>query len=485
MAVKPVRPGTYITITGQKSAAAPINGGDVVAVPIQTDWGPLGVGAPVANIFDFENVYGTSQTDGRQAVLEALIGAQGSGAGAVIPVRMNSTTAGKSTITLNNSSAAAGVVLTARYPGVRGNRLIPVVIDYAPDATRNVLQIYTDTYSGDPLEQFIHVDGDITGLVAQINSFSSFFTATASSTTAPLALTGATPAAAAGGVDPIPLAADYTTVLNALATVEFSVLAFQNLVSGSIQASVLAWVQQMAARQQPVTWVVGGDTSDTLSTSVARSVALADPNVINVGIGQYIDDYKAGALVSTSQLAPRIAGALIGRGDTRSLTFTKLEGLHSVSLSQGVPGPTMTEIEQAIQNGVTVLSRSTSPLADLKIEKGLTTFTSTTDINRPFDIYSDPRLVRVTNLFLRSMKLWGDDNIIGGSPVTPTLRGIVESEVNKRIDVMTARGLVVIGTKQVNVPVPTDPALADAIPFTFSWQYARTANFLLGTGRVR
>lgn len=485
MPVKPVRPGTYITIVGQKAATSPIGGGSTVAVPFQHDWGPVGVGAPLQSIFDFESVYGTSQTDGRQAVLEALTGAGGTGAGAVLPVRLGSSSQASATLVLNNTSSASALTLTAKYPGVRGNRLIPAVIDYAPDATRNVLQLYTDTYSGDPLEQFIHVDGDINGLAAAINLTSQYVTATVNSAAAPLALSGATPASMAGGVDPSPLSADYVTALNALQVQEFSVIAFQNLTSSSIQATVLAWVRQMASRDQPVIWVVGGDTSDTLSSAITRSAALADPHVINVGVGQYIDDYKGGAIVSTAQLAPRIAGAFIGRGDTRSLTFARIEGIRPVPSGAGTPAPTLSEIEQAIQNGVTVFSRSLSPDADLKVEKGLTTFTSTTDPNRPLDIFSDPRLVRVTDLFLRGLKIWGDENIIGGQPVTDDLRGTVLVELLRRITELSRRGLIVPGTAAADVPSPADPQLADAVPFTFSWQYTRTANYLLGQGRVR
>jgi hypothetical protein len=113
----------------------------------------------------------------------------------------------------------------------------------------------------------------------------------------------------------------------------------------------------------------------------------------------------------------RIAGMLCSLGDANSITFKPIGGL--TYLGQGFAND---QIEAAIQNGVTSIAVSTNPAAPLRIERGLTTFTTKTDPTRPYDFFSDPRLVRLVDLFIRRMKEWGDNTMIGNVPVNDDSR---------------------------------------------------------------
>lgn len=491
--VKPVRPGTVIKFVGQTVPRVLPSIADIVAVPLVHDWGPIYSDAGgadgsaggfqlVSDLQTFDGLFGDSDTEGRRAVMMALDGqgTAGPGAGSVLVARMAAASAALATVTIQNTTPAAALRLDGKYKGARGN-LVSYTKGTDPNVAGNdLLRLYLD--GADSGERYSYPAADLASLAAQINLSSHLVTATVLVDGVALTNTGAAPGVSlAGGDSGLALtAADWTNVLAGLESQRFTILAPYDLTDAPTIASIVAWVQGRSDADQPIEYLSGGDAGDTIATAVARAAAANDPHVLTLGVGTYHDDL-VGQDLTTSQLVPRIAGILAARGEDRSLTFAKLPMLHAV----GTSAPPDASIQTAIQNGVTVLSASVSADADLKIEKGLTTWTSTNDPSRPLAIFSDPRLVRIMDLYVRAMKEWGDDNVIGSGAVNQDLRDAVRSKGRALQDDLEARGLVVPGTSFINVQnTDNDPTLSDSIPYDFGWQFAKTALYVFGNGRI-
>jgi hypothetical protein len=488
--VPPENPGVVITFFGEKILRPAPSFADVVAIPVVHDWGPLGTdddgGKLLTSFAQWEATYGTGDTGGRDAVLGAFNGGglpgQG-GAGGVIPWRMAGSAKAKATKSLNNTTPAASLVLTAKYHGSRGNDLTVTVDDDPQDATKDRLRIY---HRGVQAEIYRFVSTDIAGLAANINVSSKWVTATAPVTG--VALAAVTASAFAGGDDGSTLTlTEWSEALSGLEFKDFGLFAPFNLVDATIRAAVFAWVVQQAVEMRPVMAVFGGPAGEDLAGAITRTGTIRDEHVISVGVGTYYDDTLAKS-VSTAQLAPRFAGVLASRGETRALTFADLAGLRPV----GGTGPTTTELRPAADNGVTVLRQTSDPNSEVRVARGVTTFINPSFPGKPYDIFREPRHVRIMDNFIRNMKLWADANVIGDLTVTDDTRAAVRGHGQGMIDDLMTRNLILPATPElgveapfIEVPLVADPDLLDAIPFTFGWQFARTANFVIGQGRVR
>lgn len=485
MIAKPIIPQTSIRFVGEKTVNVPPSAGDTVAVMFLHDWGPLGaeLNKPsiLAQFSEFTDVYGDSDTDARTAVAQAFVG-QGTpgagGAGGVMPYRMGASAA-RATHVITNTTPATAITVTAKWTGTRGNRY-SYVIDVDPVNGSN--QRFRLKFDGAVIETYTYLATTPSVLVAAINSRNEGnITATLQIDGVALTVTSGT--SLAGGLDGNALAmSDYTTAVTALEFQPFTKLVGANLTDGATQAALLAWVQGQSDANRPIIFVAGGLPGESLTTAAARSTALADPHVVNFGIGTYHDDLLNKDL-STGQLAARIAGVLCARGEGSALTGAELGGLHVV----GTTGPDTPTAQAAIQQGVTCLIRTDSPDADVRIAKGVTTFTSTSDANRPLNIFSEPRFIVIMDNFVRAMRLWGDQNVVGSKPVNQDTRDGVTAQGAKLIGELLRRGLILTvagGATEdpfFSCPVTTD----DTVPFNFGWQFAQTANYLLGQGSVK
>lgn len=498
--VKPDIPGTSLRFIGETIPRILPGFAETVAVPIVADWGPVGSDASgadgkaggaqlVTSFAEYAALFGDSDTPGRTAVAGAFAG-QGldgtPGAGGVYVYRMGTGSAAPATHNFANtagSPVANALVLTAKYKGVRGNR-ISAVIDADPQnpSTGHRLRIRFD---GAVVETYTYAKTDIAAIAAAVNARSNYVTAAENATGTALATTAGT-SLAAGDDGSTLTSTEWLDALDALEFRPFSIFSPYDLTDSGILASLKSWIDTQVDANRPVVAVVGGAAGETVDTAITRSGTLNDDHFVNLGGGTYHDDLL-GKDLSTSQLAPRIAGILAARGEERSLTFAKIAGLH-ISGSTGVPTD---GVKAAIKAGVTVLMRANSPDAELRIAQGVTTYTTSTDASKPLDVFSDPRLVRIMDIFLRNMKEWGDETVIGNVPVNADTRDAVRGEALRLIEDLKTRGLVLTkagGATEdpfVVVDDPQDPALADAIPFTFGWQFARTANYVIGEGRVR
>jgi hypothetical protein len=336
----------------------------------------------------------------------------------VLAYRTGGSAAAKAAKILQNTTPANAITLTAKFEGVIGNNLRVTVQDNAADAAKDTLQILDA--NGTVLETYNYADTDIASLVAQINVGSDWVTATQTITGVKLTYVSASPFT--GGADGRTLiSGDYTTMLALLEVQRFGVLAFENLTDTSIVASVKAWVVAQRDAGRRFFAVLGGGLDETIGTAITRSAALNDEDFINVGVGSVRDNALLDAalnpiVLSTAQLAPRIAGILANRGERMSLTFTKLADVDLLN------GASASDIVKAYDNGIVVLSRASDAVATTRVEKGLTTFTTTTNPAKPRAVFSTPRFVAVMHGLQTDLTLWSDDIIIGRTTVDDETR---------------------------------------------------------------
>jgi hypothetical protein len=492
--IKPDLPSTIIRWIGQAATRILPTLNQVVAVPIVHDWGPmLGdtanavTGAPggvevYTSLAQWEAVYGTGDTPGRDAVVGAFLGMGvpgGGGAGGVITPRMGTVAAAAATITRQNTTPANALTLTAKYKGVRGN-LLSIVIEADPQTAANDrLRLL---FNGVTVESYSYVRTDIASLAAAINATSRWVVA--SGVISGVALATTTGVTLAGGNDGSTLTTvEWQAAQDALAFKDFGVFAPYNLTDVPTKVQLATWLQSLADGMRPVRAVFGGaageDPAVAAVTELTSNPSLRNEQIVRLGGGTWHDDLLNKDF-STAQLAPRIAGIVAARGLKAALTGAKLGGLHVV----GNTGPSDASVLAAKRGGVTCLRRVSAPDAELAVAWGVTTFISTTTAGKPYEFFSEPRIVGVLNDFQRRMTSWGNDIVIGDLMVTDDTRREVSKQGRKILDEYEAEGIAQPGTGFIVVPTETDPSLADTITFQFGFKPSRTANFLVGEGRI-
>lgn len=487
---RPDNPGTYMSLVGESTVRPPSSIAQVVAIPIIHDWGPLGSDPEgmvrLSNFGEFEAIFGNSPSAGRDAVLGAFVGPgvpDKAAAGEVLVYRM-SKEAIKASLKLKNTAGSPedALTLTALYAGARGNRISVKTENDPVTVANDRLSILFD---GVVVERYSYPETNITQAAELINARSKFVTAAKLVTGKTLGTVSATSLASGASGESL-TATQWTQALSALEFEDFSILAPYDLTTSEIVTSVYAWTQTQAEMQRPVTTVLGGAKSEELASAITAVGSIRDPHVVRLAGGAFYDDFLAKE-VSTSQLAPRIAGVLAGCGEEASLTFMPLAGLHQV----GTVTISAAELKTAADEGLTVFRRTSRPDADLIVGKGVTTFNSKTDATRPYELFSDPRIVRVADLFLRRMKEWGDTNIVGPTRVTDTTKAAVRQQGTAEINALLERGLIQAGKASDGTAsffrISDNPGagLDDAIVFDFGWKFVRTTNFLIGSGRVK
>lgn len=489
--VKPDLPGTSIKIVGETIQTIPPSIADIVAIPFVHDSGPLGVDSPgvsgelggpqlLESFSEFERLYGTSDTAGRRAVLQAFqgVGLDGQGgAGGVLAVRMAGTGVLAASKLITNTTPATALTITSKWKGTAANGISYAI---AADPRIAANDMFRLLFNGVEVERYSYLRTDVASLAAAINARpSSYITAVSNITGVALTVTAGT--SLTGGNDGAALTSvEWLAALDQLEFKSFSILAPYLLTDPTIRAAVVAWVQGQIAADRPLMLAVGGDNSDTVSTAITRAQGINDPHVVTLGAGIYHDDLL-GRDINTAELAPRIAGVLAARGLKSALTFADLAGLHAVS------GTPVTSDLVALKNGgVTAIHLSETGEAELHVVWGVTTFTNKSDIARPYAYFSEPRLVRLNDIFIRQMRLWANSFVIGDLPVNDDTRDAVRTHGRGLIDAMLRAGLLDPAPEPfIRTPVSGDPNFRDSVLFEFGWQASFTANFVLGQGRVR
>ena len=486
---RPDNPGSYMTLVSESVVRPPASVASKVALPITHDWGPIGneEGVQFAEVFSaFESKFGSSMTEGRDSVLGAFVGPGLQGqpaAGGAYIYRMATSSAKASSKTIKNTEGepADALVLIGKYKGTRGDRISHVIDADPTDAAKARLRIRFD---GAVQERYTYAKADIAAIGAAINQRSKLVTAEVKKDGTALATTTGTSLAGGNDGDEI-TASEWDEALHALEQEDFSVFAPYALEDDEVIAMVMSWVETLDENQTPVTAVLGGADEEDLTEAIAKVEDIRDEHIVRLAGGKFHDDFLDKD-VSTAQLAPRLAGILAGRGEGSSLTFAEIAGLKQVgSIVIGTD-----ELAIAAEQGLTVFRRASRNGADLIVAKGVTTYNDQTNPDKLYELWSDPRVVRVFDLFKRRMKVWGDDTIVGDTRVIETTRVAVRKQGLKELADLERRGLILPGDSPEERPFfrvveEAEPNLEDAIVYEFGFKVARTSNLLIGKGKVR
>lgn len=472
---RPTRPGSYTRWVAQVQKTILSVQNETVYIPFTHNWGPLDVPVQLGSYQDFLSVYGDVNGPGKTALQQAFNGEGGVddhwGAGTVIAHRFAGSAAAKATRTLNNTTPAVAITLSGRYFGTRGNTLRASVQVNAQDATKKDLIIKDGNIV---LETFTELATATQAFVDDINLLSDWATAAVGVTG--VALADVTDAAFAGGNDGSTLiAGDWTEVLAIAAAERFAVFSPFDLTDSTILASIKAWAHDLNAplnvqqKNKRFQVVVGGGASDTVTLGITRSATLDSPYFINLAAGTYTDEILG--VLSTSQLAPRLAGILANRGDHESLSFARLPGLVF-----NTNPPSDTDIGKALAAGVMVIGRDSHADAPLRFD-GERTTQITNPSDQPLSIYKSPKLVFTMGNFETQINEFMAFNVVGKLPVTAKdTREFVLGEARRIVGDFVRRGAisaVPAPTVEIDLDPPPQPT-DEFIALVYGWVFGRS-----------
>ena len=491
--VKPDLPSSVVRFVGETTLSVQPSFNETVAVIGSHNWGPIGLAREGEEVVGytslqaFEADFGSDDTQLRRAVVGAFIGQgpdSGGGAGAVIVFRAATGAAARASVTINNTNAATPALrLRAKHSGTRGNDISYIIEDDPADAGRDRLRIL---FRGVTVERFSYAPADITALAASINFRSKYVDADGPGGGAVVSGTALTPTAgtslANGANGDVLTATEYDAAQAALEFQNFTAVGAAALTDTAVKVQLATWVKGMEEGMRPVRLVIGGgagETVDQAATELNANDELRDPQIVRLAGGTWRDEYL-NVNLTTAELVGRALGIIAARGLGSAMTRALVQGLTPV----GLP-PTHEELVAGRDAGLTVLRRVSSSTAKVAISQGVTTFIDEEAEGRPLELFSEPRIVGLLNATVRRIVEWGDEVVVGDLPVTDDTRNLVRQFITKVLEEYESTGLATPGTAFVIVDPPDDPSLADAIPFEFGFRPTRTANFLIGNGRVR
>lgn len=476
---RPRRPGAYFDFDARQ-ATPPLPGlGGIVAVAFTNDWGPVDTPTLLRSFGDYQTYFGDSiNTVGYRSVRQAFQG-EGlpgfGGASAVLALRMAGSAAAPSAHVFQNTTPATALTLTAKTPGSRGNALNVTIQDLA--GTQSPEQDELIIYDGaTEVERYSYTDTDMVALAALINARSRWVTATSGTTGVALTYV-ANVSLTAGNDGTTLLAQDYTDMMSDVEIERFSILTFEAPVDTGIMTSLKVWAQNARKNGKRFRVVVGGALDEAVATATARSIAFNDEAFVNVGVGSVIDGTLG--VLSTAMLAPRVAGALAARGEQRSLTYARFADLTLRN------GPTDSDIAICFDAGVTVLARDSNPDAPVRIEKGLTTFTTTTNADKPYLIFRDPKFIATMDAIQMASQEFGEQQIIGKMNVDSSARAFVRSYLSSKIlQPRENAGIIQPGWSVMDDNDPQPQPSDDFMQFLLNWVFGRTAEQIYFTASV-
>jgi len=484
---RPRRPGSYFNFVARPEVRVAPAIGSVVAVPIIHTWGPENSVVQVGSLGEFDAIYGNYLSAGRNAVQMAFRGEDLDGvlgAGAVMVYRMVASGGAKATRILTNTTPATAITLSGRYKGTKGNDLKVTVQDYAADAAKTELILYDGSVE---VERYVYADTDINDLGAQINGTGVYAGTGSDWVTAVVAISGTaltivTSVSLTGGNDGSTLVSgDWTTMSTALEVQRFSLFAPYDLTDSSIVASLKLWAVNMNKNGKHFISVFGGALNEDVATAITRSAALNSiPSgesqsfgdlFVNLGVGSVEDSLMLDAsslptVLSTSQLAPRLAGILAARGEAMSITMARMRGLKMLA------GPTEGDILKGYDGGVVVLARDSDIDAPVHVEKGLTTYISRTNPDKPYKLFSNPKYIRTMHGYETELNDYWARNGIGKLPVNDKTREAVVGRAQQALRAREAAGVIQPGWTVVIASNPSDDD--EFVETVTGWAFGRS-----------
>jgi hypothetical protein len=477
----PTLPGGYFDFLSEDQDPIIVNPDGIVALPFVHNWGPANQVVTLNALGDFTNIYGNGGTNpytaGYKAVRQAFDGeavGNSSGAAQVLAYRMVGSAGAAATLALLNATPATGLTLTAVYKGSWANTNISVTVIPTPSnpTITTDINIYVQ---GNLAETWTFAKASMAAAAALINANSSWVTATVGVDGSALA-TVSSPTSVSGGNDGATLlGTDWTTMMAAFNNIQFGVFAPYDLTDPTILASLVAWGGQLAGGLNNIghrcMFVTGGALNETGSTAATRAESINDPNFVTIGVGSYSDSLL-GAL-STSQLAPRLAGIIAARGGDESLTFARLARLSITS------GPSYTDIINGLNHGFMAISQDSNPTAPVRFEKGVTTWSTSTNQQMPVNVFGNPKFVVTMQEIDRNITQWYEANVIGKMPVTDATVQLLIAYVMQYLKGVPNQVQPTYTVQRASVPAPTPQD--DFIALTYQITFTRSTEQVLNT----
>lgn len=480
----PVRPGSYWDFNALAPPPVYVNTEGIVALTFTHDWGPANTVQTLNSLADFIGIYGQGlalpdATAGYIAVEQCFQG-EGlpgrTGAAQVLAYRIVGSGGATATASLQNTTPAAALTLTALYEGSFGDNITyTLVADAANPSTQLDLNIYVN---GALVETYVFAKTDVSAAAAQINSKSAWVTATEVITGTALS-TVASPTALSGGNDGSSLVSgDYTAAMAAFAVERFGVFAAHDLEDSGIMTALATWQAGLNTAGQRFMTVVGGPDNDTATSAATRSAVFNDPNVVNIGVGTYTD-VNFDVQLNTAMLAPRLAGIIAARGDSQGLSFSRLAGLSAVTGAQNA------DILAGLTQGFMTISRDSNALSPLRFEKGLTTYTTTTNTSMPFWCYSNPKFVLTMQQLENDLKEWANDNVIGQLPVDQNSVDFILGFIKGYMKDLENNQVIQPGWTVIRNPIPAPTPQDDFVSILYGIAFMRDMEQVLNTVTVQ
>lgn len=501
VATRPVLPGVYPTYDAERRTVVPPNAGAAVALPIVHNWGPVGQPAYYEDFGAWEEDYGTDLTPGRIAVHGAFFGEglEGwGGAGAVLVSRLAASDAAAAFVVLKATGGADALRIAGRYVGTRGNRFSLQVLPIVAGVQEVVLldgtvELETWTYRiADP--------GALAGLRDQIGVAAAPLSENVVATLVADSATGlavGTFALTAGDDGDVLTGADWTNGVAPFDDFDFAFFAPYDLPwSPAVGAqsirdaigTIVAWRdQQEDERGHRFTVVVGGALDELPADAITRAGSLLAPGVMTVGGPGFNDDAFGG--LSTSQLAPRIAGIRAQRGEGMSMDMARLAGGTPRLLPTG-GRVALSSVVDMVQAGVVVLDRDRWTVAPTRIAADVNTYQpnigsadpDTTPADRPKSIWGNPKFVLSMQQFANDAQAECEREMIGKVVVNDATRNAAAARVLRLAKAREKVGAFSPGTVVEVVPgAATDKFVKLKVSLTFG--RALTQLFIQATVR--
>lgn len=471
----PVLPGSSFIFEALRAAEVASSPGGTVFVPYTATWGPENTPCTYPTYAEALNGVaakdnkpaidgiGPDDSPGRRAVFGAFFG-EGlpgrGGASAVVGYRLVGAAGAKAIKTLQNTTPAVAITLTARYKGTRPNAHQFTVRAGSVGGTNDFVIIE----SGREAEVYNHTTTDIAGLAAAINANSELYTAVSNITGVGLAIVAAVAITTPGNDGSTYDGTDYSGMLAKLEFVPFAVFAAYGLTDPTITSALRQWKSDVATLGKRVRLVVGAAAADPFATHKSRAAGYNDPDVLSFGTGDISDTTLtadgSAITLTTAEGTARVAGAWARRGKLQDLVNVRFLGW-TVS-----GGATRAQANIAAVSGMSVLTRDGHPTAPTKIGLGVTSYSSNAAA-KPFAVYSNAKFVATMHeleMELTADQEGSEDELIDGRPVDPKNRDLVlgraKSVVKKFIDLGALTPDSEVGFDPLRPAADTDTVVA-------------------------
>lgn len=393
-----VRPGVYINFKSDGTAAVTMGERGTVAIPRALSWGPVGTVMTVNAGEDTAPSVGYALTAPQARFLREMF-------------KGTNVTSGPNTVLLYRPSAegaaaasaeltAAGLTVTALYPGVRGNDIAVAIAAGVDEPEQFAVSTLVDAQVVDT-QQVAAADE------LKPNAWVTFSGKGPLAASAGVSLTGG----ADGTVQP----AAYAAALEALEPYSFDILAYDGTDS-TVRTAMITFVRRLAEQEGKYAQLV---------TSGAKS---ADSRyVINVNDGVVLDD---GTRLAAHEVVWWLAGAEAGAQYYQSLTYAAYPGAVDVAERK-----TNSQIESAIKDGDIVLAQEFS---QVRIETDINTLTTYTPDVGP--AYRKNTTMRVCSSLANDLYRDFSLNYLGKVKNNEEGRGLFKAAVLGRLKTMYERG---------------------------------------------